>query len=174
MDCEPDDKVLALFEEYENLQEDLVNSMSGLAAINRRYGPHLVVAAASSLEDKVKLGMPLIIGRRAGVQLADFAKFHVFARKYHTLFEWNQATAAPFFASFGGDCKARFRSKLTTDERFNQGHGDFMSLGQERNTIVHNNFAAQTVSSTPEEIVKKYKNAVDFIACFEDLIFGAD
>lgn len=64
--------VEALYEDYVALLDELAASPSGLAAVNRTYSKHLVVAAASSLEDYVKESVPTIFDRRGNARMGAF------------------------------------------------------------------------------------------------------
>jgi hypothetical protein len=57
----PQGAINTMFEDYEGLVRDLRGkSPSGLSALNRSYHKHLLVAAASDLENKVKELVPEI------------------------------------------------------------------------------------------------------------------
>lgn len=159
-----------IFDDYGLLIDELSGSPSGLAAVNRAYGKHLLLAAASSLEDAVKKTVPEIFLRRANSQLSSFVTKWVFERGYHTLFGWKDRTAQPFFASFGPACGTEFKSALKADEDLRREHDAFMVLGSLRNEVVHNDFATRSIDLTPEEIIQKYRDGLAFVGRFDDLI----
>ncbi len=120
--------VEALYQDYLGLVEELARSPSGLTAVNRTYNKHLLVAAASSLEDYVKDVVPEIFVRRGNERIGAFVTKQVFARGYHTLFDWNNGTAQPFFSSFGSTCGAGFKKALREDQDLRREHDAFVQL----------------------------------------------
>lgn len=160
----------ALYEDYVALLDELAASPSGLAAVNRTYSKHLVVAAASSLEDYVKESVPTIFDRRGNGRMGAFVASAVFARGYHTLFDWKATSAQKFFSSFGPECAAAFRAALRDDDDLKVEHDAFMLLGQLRNELVHNDFASKSIDQTPAEVIARYRLGLLFVARFEDLI----
>lgn len=165
--------VEGLYADYVALVEELMASASGLAAVNRTYGKHLVVAAASSLEEYVKDSVPEIIARRGNDRIGAFVASTVFARRYHTLFDWKAPSAQKFFTSFGSECTTAFKAALRADDDLKAEHDAFMLLGQLRNELVHNDFASKSIDQTPTEVIGKYRLGLLFVARFEDLIHAA-
>lgn len=162
--------VESIFGDYQNLQEELASSPSGLAAINRSYNKQLLIASASSLEDHVKQVVPEMFERLGNNRLRVFVEKRVFARGYHTLFDWPSLSAKGFFSSFGENASKAFKSTIGSDADFKSYHDAFMELGNLRNELVHNDFASQVVPLTPLEIIEKYRLAVLFVDRFEGLI----
>jgi hypothetical protein len=163
--------VESLYEDYQGLVSDLsLASPSGLAALNRSYHKHLLVAAASSLEDRVKGLIVDIFDRHGAPRLREFVSSQVIVRGYHTLFDWKNETAAPFFSSFGKECGSDFRTRLKSDESLKADHDAFMRLGNLRNQIVHNDYATSTIELTPDEVIGSYRAAIRFTERFEELI----
>jgi hypothetical protein len=165
-----DGGVETLYEDYQALKEDLSTSPSGLAALNRSYHKHLLVAAASSLEDKVKALVPEIFSRHGMDRLANFVRQQVMARGYHTLFNWKARNANQFFSSFGDPCGKLFKETLKTDSEFKSQHDAFMLLGSMRNDVVHNDYSNRHVELTPQEVVENYNLALQFVDRIEAFI----
>lgn len=162
--------VQSLHDDYKNLCEDLKFSPSGLAALNRSYHKHILLAAASSLEDDVKNLITKVFENHGNNSLSNFVSKRVMARQYHTLFDWKEGKANSFFNSFGDSCGSRFKSDLKEDLILKEQHDAFMQLGQRRNLLVHNNYAIAPVELTPEEIMVKYILAKKFTERIEDYI----
>lgn len=165
--------VEGLYADYVALVEEVAESPSGLSAVNRTYNKHLVVAAASSLEDFVKESVPDIFVRRGNDRIGAFVTKQVFARGYHTLFDWKAGTAQPFFTSFGTECASAFKIALRADDDLKAEHDAFMLLGHLRNEIVHNDFASKSIDQTPVEVIGKYRLGLLFVGRFENLIHVA-
>lgn len=164
--------VRTIYDDYLALESDLATSPSGLAALNRSYPKNLLLAAASSLEDKVKRLVSDIFERHGTDRLATFVAKRVMARGYHTLFDWKESSAKGFFVSFGDACGVAFRAKMRADTHFKEQHDAFMSLGNRRNQLVHNDYANVLIELTPEEIMNKYELALQFVNEIEPLVLA--
>ena len=163
-----------LYQEYLDLSEDLGNrSPSSLSALNRSYHKHLLVAAASSLEQQVKTIIPQIFERHGREFIGEFVAKAVLARGYHLLFDWKNGTAASFFANFGPECRRHFKAKLESDDELRNQHDAFMTLGARRNDVVHNDYATYLIELTPHEVIIKYRLGHAFIQRIEDLILDS-
>lgn len=159
-----------LLEDYRGLLSDLAQEPSSLAALNRSYPKCLLLAAASSLEDRVKNLVPAVFERHGNAAMASFVRKRVMDRQYHTLFDWDNQNAKAFFKSFGDDCGNVYRERLDSGTIFRDCHEAFLSLGRERNRLVHNDYANFTIQWTPEEIAAKYKLALEFVDEMESII----
>ncbi|UVJ38026.1 HEPN domain-containing protein [Arthrobacter sp. CJ23] len=166
------DAVDLLYQDYVELVSDLSTSPSGLSSLNRSYHKHLLVAAASSLEDRVKALVPEIFGRHGTDRLAAFVAKQVMARGYHTLFDWRGGTAQGFFTSFGEVCGQTFKAALKADDVLKAQHGAFMQLGDLRNQVVHNDYASALIELTPAEIIARYKLSLEFVDRIEHFVLA--
>ncbi|MBD8518782.1 hypothetical protein IFU11_17705 [Plantibacter sp. CFBP 8804] len=160
-----------LHEDYEALVADLSSSPSGLTALNRSFHKHLLVAAASSLEERVKRITIDLFRDHGSIELSKFVEVNVMVRSYHSLFAWKEEKAAPFFASFGEQCISGFKEKLSSDDDMKNEHDAFMRLGNLRNQVVHNDYATFPISLTPDDVISLYKMALAFTERIEDLVF---
>lgn len=175
MNAAAEGTVASLYEDYLGLVDALAQeSPSGLAALNRSYHKHLLMAAASSLENRVKSLLPDIFVRLGRPELGAFVERQVTSRGYHTLFDWRTGRAQGFFASFGQACGAAFRADLKSDSRLLAEHDAFMRLGQLRNEVVHNDYASRTIDLTPLEVMELYAVASGFPERFEYYICALD
>lgn len=87
------------------------------------------------------------------------------SRQYHTYFDWEKATNAnSFFALFGDDFKAKMNKLVKDDTQLDQSIKAFLEIGQERNKMVHQNFAEISIDKTAAEIYTLYKLALYFIS----------
>lgn len=165
-----DHAVELLYADYEALADELARRPSALASLNRSYHKHLLVAAASSLEDLVKSEVEAIFTKQGDIRLGTFIAKQVMARGYHSLFDWKNGSAKGFFSSFGTECAAAFKEALQNDEKYYREHEAFMLLGNLRNHVVHNDYAGYTIDLTPNEVIVKYRLGTAFIDSFERLI----
>ena len=171
-DSVPDGPVESLLADYADLASELQTNPSGLTALNRSFHKHLVIAAASDLEDRVKRLVPQFFADRGSIILSEFVSKRVFSRGYHTLFDWDKSNANGFFGSFGDECRANYKLALQNDDLLKSQQDSFFIIGVERNGLVHNNYANYPLSLTPQEISDHYHRAIAFIERFESLIFG--
>ena len=85
-------------------------------------------------------------------------------RQFHTYFSWDEAkNANSFFAVFGEDFKAKMTKKVKEDAKLEDSIKAFLQLGQERNKLVHQNYAEAILEKTAEEIYKLYQQAMYFV-----------
>jgi hypothetical protein len=85
------------------------------------------------------------------------------SRQYHTYFAWDKANANSFFGLFGEDFKNKMIQKVKADNRLDESIKAFLEIGNERNKMVHQNFAEIVIDKTAEEIYKLYQSALYFI-----------
>ncbi len=86
------------------------------------------------------------------------------SRQYHTYFDWDKATNAnKFFSLFGEDFKNKMIKKVKDDPILDKSIKSFLEIGQERNKMVHQNFAEIVIDKTAEEIYKLYQDSIYFI-----------
>lgn len=85
-------------------------------------------------------------------------------RQYHTYFKWDDSkNGNSFFSLFGDDFKNKMSDKFKKDPDFEESIKAFYQIGQERNKMVHQNFAEIVIDKTAEEIYKLYQNSLLFI-----------
>ncbi|WP_373800178.1 HEPN domain-containing protein, partial [Neisseria dentiae] len=78
-------------------------------------------------------------------------------------FDWNNSSANPFFALFGEDFKKYAINEKNKSDELHQSIKEFMSLGLDRNRLVHQDYANFSLDKTTEEIYESYKLACYFI-----------
>jgi len=86
------------------------------------------------------------------------------SRQYHTYFDWESNNANKFFAMFGETFKGIMVNKIKENEDFSNSIKAFLEIGNERNKMVHQNFAEIVIDKTADEIYKLYKSSLVFIA----------
>lgn len=84
-------------------------------------------------------------------------------RQYHSWFDWNSSNANKFFSMFGQAFKEHMTKQINSDEALAAGVKAFMELGQERNLLVHSDYASYLLNKTPEEIYMLYRQASVFV-----------
>jgi len=92
-----------------------------------------------------------------------FIKNKAIERQYHTLFDWEAKNANKFFGLFGEGFREFMKAEVKDNEQLNEAIGAFLKLGDDRNRLVHQNFASVALESTAEEIYQRYQTASFFI-----------
>lgn len=90
-------------------------------------------------------------------------------RQYHTFFNWDGKNANQFFGLFGDTFKRRAREEIQT-KSLDDAEVAFLSIGQERNRLVHQNYIEAQINDTFEEIYIKYEKACDFVELITQLL----
>jgi RiboL-PSP-HEPN len=85
------------------------------------------------------------------------------SRQYHTWFNWNDKNANQFFGLFGEDFKIHMTALVKSSPELDNSIKAFLEIGQQRNRLVHQNFASFGLEKTSDEIFTLYRDAVPFI-----------
>lgn len=164
--------VESLFADYLGLVDDLqAKSPSGLSALNSVYSKALLIASASNLEFEVRRLLEEAVTERGGIEIGEFVRQTALARGYHGLIDWETGQATKLFATFGKECKKRFK-EYAKSEAADGRQRAFVELGSERNSLVHNDFARQNLTKSPEEIMELHRLASQFVRDIESIIFS--
>lgn len=96
--------------------------------------------------------------------IVSIIKVKAVKRQYHTYFDWEKASNAnSFFSLFGDDFKNKMTKRVKDEPELEKSIKAFLELGQERNKLVHQNFAEIVLDKTAEEIYKLYQTSLLFI-----------
>jgi hypothetical protein len=85
------------------------------------------------------------------------------SRQYHTWFKWDAKNANQFFGMFGDEFKAHMGELVKGSGDLDKAVKAFLELGDGRNRLAHQNFAAFALEKTADEIFRLYQDAVPFI-----------
>ncbi len=86
------------------------------------------------------------------------------SRQYHTYFQWDGSkNANSFFSLFGDDFKNIMSKKVKDEPKLEESIKAFYQIGQERNKMVHQNFAEIVIDKTAEEIYMLYQSSMLFL-----------
>ena len=166
----PDTSVDLLFEEHQALVEFLMDAgqISLRNSVDNNFRKTLAVAAASHIESRMSdtvIGLFSEVGN-AAEPLVEFVINKAIARQYHTLFEWRSPNANAFFGLFGANFRQFMVDQVNNDSNLASSIKSFLEIGQLRNELVHQNFAAFPLDKTVEEIYGLYGEALAFIQTF--------
>ena len=100
--------------------------------------------------------------------LVSLVRIKAIERQYHSYFEWREGkrSATPFFAMFGSTIKDSAKKELKADD-LSEAVAAFLELGDLRNLLVHENFAAYLLEKTSDEIYGLYGRALRFVRYIE-------
>lgn len=126
----------------------------------------ILLAAASYFEKEISETMIEFAKSHSGNNelIISLIKQKAVSRQYHTYFDWDKArNANKFFSLFGDIFKAKMIENVKLDDRLDRSIRAFLEIGNERNKMVHQNFAEVIIDKTAEEIYKLYKDSLYFI-----------
>lgn len=125
----------------------------------------LLLAAASYFEHRVcNCVLDFVRERAGGSKLVEnFVRNKAIARQYHTWFKWDDNNANQFFGLFGSDFRATMTGRIKESDDLRIAVLAFLELGNERNRLVHQDYATFSLEKTLEEIHALYRSASMFV-----------
>jgi len=122
----------------------------------------LILSIASFFEYEITSAISDLAENSSSPRIFELVKAKAISRQYHTYFAWEDKNINRFTKLFGESFKQEIEKELKQRE-LTEGMKLFLILGQERNILVHENFAAASISWTVDEIVEKYEKALEFV-----------
>lgn len=125
----------------------------------------LLLAAASYFEHRVcECVLEFVRQRSSGsVLVTNFVRNKAIARQYHTWFHWSDTNANQFFSLFGTGFRSEMINRVKASEELRAGVEAFLELGNERNKLVHQDYATYSLEKTLDEIYVLYRSALSFV-----------
>ena len=128
----------------------------------------LILSIASFFEHEITNAISELAENSSSPRIFELVKAKAISRQYHTYFDWKDGKNINSFTKlFGESFKQEIEKELKQKEpkqlELAEGMKLFLELGQERNILVHENFAAASISWTVDEIVEKYEKALEFV-----------
>lgn len=125
----------------------------------------LLLAAASHFEHELTTCVLEYVSELAQGSQKIVALVHAKAvdRQYHTWFDWKEANANKFFGLFGKDFKEAMKERIKNDIELQTSIQNFLEIGNNRNLMVHLDFATFPLEKTLEEIYVSYQKALKFV-----------
>jgi HEPN superfamily RiboL-PSP-like protein len=150
-------------EVVEALQKTPEVSLQLVAADHFRKS--LLLAAASYFEHLICDCVVKFVRERSGgsTLVESFVRNKAIARQYHTWFQWEGNNANQFFGLFGSDFKSAMGSRIREVEEMQSSVRAFLELGNERNRLVHQDYATFQMEKTLDEIYILYQSALKFV-----------
>lgn len=166
-------KIKALYDEYTELIDfcRLNGQVSFEMYINDTYKKSLLLSAASYFECVIiKIIHDFAENKsRQNIELVSFIDNKAIKRQYHTFFNWESNNANQFWGLFGDTFKQEAKKEIQ-EKGLIDAERAFLSIGRERNLLVHQNYIEATINDTFEEIYEKYEKACDFVELISQLL----
>jgi hypothetical protein len=145
------------------LEEKAELSLQVAAADNLRKS--LLLAAASHFEHRVSTVVLEFVRERAkgSVLVEQFVRNRAIARQYHTWFNWNEGNANQFFGLFGAGFRTLMCERVKERDQLRDSIRAFLELGNERNRLVHEDYASFQMEKTIDEVFILYKTGRLFV-----------
>lgn len=125
----------------------------------------LLLAAASYFEHRVCSCVLNFVKRRSGdsVLVENFVRNKAIARQYHTWFKWDDSNANGFYGLFGPDFRMKMINRVKDSNELRDSVKAFLEIGNQRNQLVHNDYATFPLDKTLDEIYYMYQRALMFV-----------
>lgn len=141
------------------------NEPSLVIAAGDIFRKALVLAAASYFEYRVSECVLSFVREQSngsGLVVA-FVKNKAISRQYHTWFKWDEPNANQFFGLFGSEFKQLMIKRVGESDEVRTSIRAFLEIGNERNKLIHQDFASFALEKTFDEIYALYRQATLFV-----------
>lgn len=141
------------------------NEPSFMVQFNTVFAKTMLLSAASYFEYEICKMIQAFVERKTQNDecIVSIMKQKAVERQYHTYFEWSGGNANKFFSLFGTTFKEKRLKDIKDNPTLQSAIKSFLELGNERNKLVHQNFADCTLEKTAEEVYQLYQKATLFI-----------
>lgn len=125
----------------------------------------LLLATASYFEDYLCNSVATFVREHAKSTLIEnFVRNKAIARQYHTWFAWDRKNANQFFGLFGNEFRQLMDERVKSVPQLQPAIEAFLELGNERNLLVHQNYATFSMEKTLDEVYQLYQSALLFVS----------
>lgn len=168
-------KIKSLYNEYCEFYDFLMSNkqISFGLYINDIYKKALLLSAASYFESVITRTIYKFVSSKAhnNPEIIAFVDNKALKRQYHTFFDWDGNNANRFFGLFGSEFSQRAREEIKA-KKLEESEAAFLSIGRERNQLVHQNYIEVQINATFKEIYIKYEKACHFVELITQLLSG--
>lgn len=162
--------IQTFIDDYNELHSFLFDNgkISESITISDHYRKILLLSCASYYEAKIiEIIKTFIENKASDDRITSFVTAKAIERQYHTYFDWDSSNINRFLSMFGSDFKEQVSAEIKANKKLEEQVKAFISIGAERNKMVHNNFLEYTLNKTFDEIIELYDKANLFISYLE-------
>jgi hypothetical protein len=125
----------------------------------------LMISAASYFEHRLTEIVSEFVAEMSSpdILVASLVYNKAISRQYHSWFDWERSNANKFFGLFGDEFRSHMAVVIKANPALENAIKAFMELGEGRNMLAHQNFAAYAMQKTASEIYQLYTDAMLFI-----------
>ena len=155
-----------LYEEFSSVIAALGDGEPSLAiAAADNFRKAVVLASASYFEHSISTCVLDFVHEctNGNSFVVGFVKNKAIARQYHTWFKWDESNANQFFGLFGSSFKQTMVERVKASDDLRGSIRAFLELGNERNKLVHQDFASFALDKTLDEIYGLYRQSLLFV-----------
>lgn len=166
-------KIPDLIEQFYGLKEFLLkqNDLERVTEVSEHYRKILLLSCASYYESQIiQLIQKFVDEKSIDPRVYEFLNNKALQRQYHTFFNWkdySKPNINSFLGLFGSDFKNSVSGEINDDDNLQKCVKAFLTLGNDRNLMVHENFLDYNLQKTFEEIVALHTDAISFIKFLE-------
>ena len=139
--------------------------------VDKQYAKALLLAVASGFEAKLAeivrtICRDCITGdnlRSDAHPLMGLVESKVISREYSKWFDWDAKNANRFFRMFGKGFSDYAQAEVMRNATLSNSIRSFVTIGRERNNLVHKDFASFEMENSALDIYKLYKDAQHFL-----------
>jgi len=144
------------------LQES--NEISLISSAEENFKKSLLLAAASYFENHLSECVMSFTCEIAGNDniISSLVKSKAVTRQYHTWFKWDGNNANTFFSLFGEGFSRLAKAEVRDSPILDSSIKAFLTIGNDRNRLVHQDFGNFTIEKTTTEIHELYQQAMYF------------
>lgn len=165
--------IQTLIDDYRELNNFLManGQVSESLTVAEHYRKILLLSCASYYETRiVEVIKKFVEAKASDERISAFVSNKAISRQYHTYFNWDQTNNInSFLGLFGADFKDKITYEIKEDKDLQEQIKAFLTIGSERNKMVHNNFLECKLDKTFDEIVALQGKANLFIEYLEKI-----
>ncbi|MCM1960053.1 MULTISPECIES: HEPN domain-containing protein [Acinetobacter] len=151
------------------LLSDNVDLASFYSGYNNLYTKSFVIACSNSFEKKWLDFLPNFLSGNNPLTKS-FIKTQAVDRKFHTMFDWKNKSAGPFYGAFGESFKKYIADQIKSDSNLKLKQDAFLELGQLRNLIVHEGIHNYSLQREIQSIYKLFEDSLEYSVFIYDSI----
>jgi hypothetical protein len=143
--------------------------------VDDTYKKVLLIAVASYLETQITEILLAYCSKATKncKPLVSFIENKAIRRQYHTFFKWEDRSANQFFGLFGKEFFTQVKSDVSAKVELEEAVKAFLEIGDERNKMVHEDYASYRLEKTAEEVFKLYEKSQLFVTYLDNMLISS-